>query len=64
MKTPIGIKFILDVLYVPQIDQNLLSVAQMVERNYVVLFKDKTCIIIDPIGHELMIIQMKDKTFL
>jgi len=34
-----GTKIIYDVLYVPEIDQNLLSVGQLLEKGYVVMFK-------------------------
>jgi len=37
------VKIILDVLYVPEIDLNLLSVGQLLEKDFVVVFKDKTC---------------------
>ena len=47
----------------PQIDQNLLSITHLVKKNYPVLFKDKACIIIDPVGQEQMTIQMKDRNF-
>ncbi|KAL4383409.1 hypothetical protein GQ457_15G013910 [Hibiscus cannabinus] len=40
-----GTKFISDVLYVPDIDQNLLSVGQLVENGFKVKFMEKTCVI-------------------
>ena len=40
-----GTKLITDVLYVPNIDQNLLSVGQLVEKLYKVLFKNNYCLI-------------------
>ena len=36
-----GTKFISDVLYVPEIDQNLFSVGQLIEKGYKVVFEDK-----------------------
>ena len=42
-----GLKLIYDVLYVPEINQNLLSVTQLLEKSYKVLFKDKNCVIKD-----------------
>jgi len=42
-----GIKIISDVLYVLEINQNLLSVGQLLEKGYVVVFKDKTCEVFD-----------------
>jgi len=49
-----GTKTILDVLYVPEIDQNLLSVGQLLEKGYVVVFKDKTCEVFDTTNIKLM----------
>ena len=36
-----GLKLISDVLYVPEINRNLLSVTQLLEKGYEVLFEDK-----------------------
>jgi len=36
-----GTKLIFDMLYVPEIDKNLLSVEQLNEKGYKVLFKNK-----------------------
>jgi len=57
-----GTKIIFDVLYVPEINQNLLSVGQLLEKGYVVVFKDKTCEVFDIIGFKLMSIKMKGKS--
>lgn len=37
-----------DVLYVYEINQNLLNVGQLLENGFKVIFKDKNCIINDP----------------
>ncbi|KAL4353109.1 hypothetical protein GQ457_06G015700 [Hibiscus cannabinus] len=58
-----GLKFISDVLYVPEINQNLLSVAQLLEKGYKVLFEDKKCIIKDAKNKDVFNIHMKDKSF-
>ncbi|KAL9439711.1 hypothetical protein AB3S75_025217 [Citrus x aurantiifolia] len=58
-----GLKLISDVLYVPEINQNLLSVGQLLEKGYKVLFEDKNCTIKDVEGRELFKIQMKGKSF-
>jgi len=58
-----GTKIISDVLYVPEINQNLLSVGQLLEKGYVVVFKDKTCEVFDTTGIKLMSIKMKGKSF-
>ena len=64
IETPTGTKLIYDVLFVPEISQNLLSVGQMLERQYALHFQDMSCIIFDPHGCELMIVKMKEKSFL
>jgi len=56
-----GIKLISDVLFVPEIDQNLLSVGQLLEKGYSVVFKDKHCLISDPARLEIFTIKMKGK---
>ncbi|XP_071926089.1 uncharacterized protein [Coffea arabica] len=58
-----GTKIISDVLYVPEINQNLLSVGQLLEKNYSVIFKNKTCVIHDPAGNELFSVKMRGKNF-
>jgi len=58
-----GTKIIFDVLYVPEINQNLLSIGQLLEKGYVVVFKDKTCEVFDTTGIKLMSIKMKGKSF-
>jgi len=56
-------RIIFDVLYVPQIDQNLLSVGQLLDKGDVVVFKDKTCEVFDTTGTKLLTLKMKGKTF-
>ncbi|KAL2345957.1 hypothetical protein Fmac_007242 [Flemingia macrophylla] len=46
-----------------KIDQNLLSVGQLLEKGYKVLFEDKTCMIKDSDNKELFRVQMKGKSF-
>ncbi|RVX18179.1 Retrovirus-related Pol polyprotein from transposon RE1 [Vitis vinifera] len=48
-----GLKLIYDVLFVPDIDQNLLSVGQLVEKEFKVYFEDRNCIIKDAEGKEI-----------
>ncbi|KAH1057547.1 hypothetical protein J1N35_035612 [Gossypium stocksii] len=57
-------KVISNVLLVPQIDRNLLSIAQLLEKGYSVIFKAKECKIIDPSGSHLMTVTMTDKSFI
>ncbi|WVZ15253.1 hypothetical protein V8G54_012819 [Vigna mungo] len=58
-----GLKLLSDVLYVPEINQNLLSVPQLLEKGYKVLFEDKNCIIKDSAGKEVFKVRMKGKSF-
>ena len=56
-------KIIPKVLYVLDIDQNLISVGKLLEKDYVLLFKNMTCIIFYPNGNELMTVRMNQKSF-
>ncbi|KAH9805142.1 hypothetical protein KPL71_002337 [Citrus sinensis] len=58
-----GTKFISDVLYVLEIDQNLLSVAQLIEKGNKVVFEDKVCLIKDADGKDIFRVKMKGKSF-
>ncbi|CAA0805773.1 cysteine-rich RLK (RECEPTOR-like protein kinase) 8 [Striga hermonthica] len=58
-----GLKHIYDVLYVPDIDQNLLSVGQLLEKDYKVIFDDKWCFIKDALGKDVFMVMMKAKSF-
>jgi len=58
-----GTKTISDVLYVPDIDQNLLSVGQLIEKGFKVTFKDQCCLIYDAAGHKILQIKMRGKSF-
>jgi hypothetical protein len=63
VQTSTGIKHIPDVLYVPEIDQNLISVGQLLEKKHSLMFKENACTILDENGKELMTVQMKDRSF-
>ncbi|XP_040948638.1 uncharacterized protein [Gossypium hirsutum] len=56
-------KLVLDVLLIPEIDRNLLSIAQLLEKWYFVVFKRKECLISDPSGSKLMSVAMTDRSF-
>ena len=56
-----GLKLILDVLFVPNIDQNLLSVGQLLKKGFKVLFEDKFCMIKDANGKDVFKIKMRGK---
>jgi len=47
VQTKEGIKSIHDIYYTPQLKHNLLSVGQLCEKNYKVVFENKTCTIYD-----------------
>ncbi|CAL5331407.1 unnamed protein product [Camellia sinensis] len=63
IESVLGTKLITDVLYVPRIDQNLLSVGQLLEKGYKLLFEDKKCMIRDADGREVCTIKMRGKCF-
>ena len=63
VRTPTGTKTINDVLYVPDIDVNLVSVGQLIEKKYRIEFKDNLCIIYEPAGIELFAVEMKNRSF-
>ncbi|XP_016747116.1 uncharacterized protein [Gossypium hirsutum] len=56
-------KFITDVLYVFDIDQNLLSVGQLVEKGFKVKFMEKTCMIEDALGQKMFEVKMVRMSF-
>ncbi|KAL0374305.1 UNVERIFIED_CONTAM: Retrovirus-related Pol polyprotein from transposon RE1 [Sesamum radiatum] len=58
-----GTKVITDVLFVPDIKQNLLSVGQLLDKNYTIEFKDRTCEINDHLGVKLLSTRMQNKSF-
>ena len=47
----------------PDITENLVSVGQLAELNYALLFKNRKCIIFDPAGRELMTLPMTDRAY-
>ncbi|KAH9780091.1 hypothetical protein KPL71_007943 [Citrus sinensis] len=58
-----GLKLIYNVLYVLELNQNLFSVTQLLEKGYKVLFEDKNCVIKDAKDREVFKVQMKGKSF-
>ncbi|TXG70681.1 hypothetical protein EZV62_005616 [Acer yangbiense] len=58
-----GLKLISNVLYALEINQNLLSVGQLLEKGYKVLFEDNHCLITDAQGKEVFKVQMEGKSF-
>ena len=61
--TSSGTKTISDVLYVPDIDQNLLSVGQLLEKGFKVSFEDFHCLIFYATGKEILRVKMRGKSF-
>ncbi|KAE8729685.1 hypothetical protein F3Y22_tig00003435pilonHSYRG00123 [Hibiscus syriacus] len=58
-----GTKLIQDVLFVPEIDQNLLSVGQLIEKGFKVIFEDEYCLIKDANNQDIFKVKMKGKSF-
>uniref|UniRef100_A0A6N2LLD4 RRM domain-containing protein n=1 Tax=Salix viminalis TaxID=40686 RepID=A0A6N2LLD4_SALVM len=63
VNTKRGTKFVHNVLYIPELNQNLLSVAQMLKNGYEVSFKGKTCLISDRYGTKLARVEMNGNSF-
>lgn len=58
-----GTKLIKDVLFVPDINQNLLSVGQLLEGGFKVIFEGNQCLIKDAADKEMFKVKMKGKSF-
>ena len=56
-------KTISNVLYVLDLDQNLLSVGQLIEKGFKVSFEDRHCLIYDATGQEILKVKMRGKSF-
>jgi hypothetical protein len=63
VKSHSGDKLISNVLYVPKLNQNLLSVPQLLKKGYKVLFEHEKCVIKDQNNKEVLRAQMKAKKF-
>ncbi|XP_022883465.1 uncharacterized protein LOC111400280 [Olea europaea var. sylvestris] len=63
IKSLSGLKYITDVLYVLDIDQNLLSVGQLIEKSFKVIFEDKWCMIKDAKCRDVFKVKMRAKSF-
>ncbi|XP_021630936.1 uncharacterized protein LOC110628530 isoform X1 [Manihot esculenta] len=63
IQTKQGIKLVPDVLFIPSLDQNLLSVAQMMKKDYSLSFKDNVCSIFDSHGAEIVKVNMVGNSF-
>ncbi|GLU17722.1 hypothetical protein SLE2022_340780 [Rubroshorea leprosula] len=63
VQTPAGTKLIYDVLYVPDISQNLISVGQLLENKFALHFYDNMCDVVDESGVILFSVKMSDRSF-
>ena len=63
LETLSGTKYLKNVLYVPEINQNLVSVGQLIESGYSLNFHNGVCDIKDKNGLLLLTIQMLDRSF-
>ncbi|KAG8478378.1 hypothetical protein CXB51_028202 [Gossypium anomalum] len=64
ISTQSGSKVISDILYVPDIDQNLISVGQLIEKGYSLVFKNNSCVVEDSFGQVLVTVAMTDRCFM
>jgi len=63
ISTSSGAKLISDVLYVPEIDQNLLSVGQLLEKGFKLFFEHKHCLIHDIAGWDIIRVKLRNISF-
>ncbi|RVW77853.1 hypothetical protein CK203_054313 [Vitis vinifera] len=63
ISTNISTKTISDVLFVPDIDKNLLSVGQLIEKGFKVSFEDKHYLIHNANGQKVFRVKMRYKSF-
>lgn len=53
-----------NILYIPELRMNLLSITQMMEKNFSLKFSSNTCTIFYPIGCEVLKVPMINKKFI
>ena len=56
-------KLISDVLFIPKLEQNLLSVAQLINKGNSVVFQRNLCIIFDSHGYKIAEARMENNSF-
>ena len=56
-------KLIANILVVPDLDQNLFSVCQLMENGFNLLFKNKTCVIEDPSCDDIFMVEIEGRCF-
>jgi hypothetical protein len=59
VETKRGLKKIREVLFVPELDQNLLSIGQLMEHDYALHFEGRTCTIYDEGREKLVVAEVK-----
>lgn len=64
IKSITWLKYITDVLYLSDIDQNLLPIGWLLEKGFKILFEDKWCKIKDVEGKDKFKIKMRGKSLL
>ena len=63
LSAPREVQKLSNVLYIPELDQNLLSVTQMLRNGYAVSFKENFCFITDVHGTKIEKIKMNGNNF-
>ena len=63
VETTSGTRLISDVLFVPEISQSLLSVGQLLEKNYAIHFENNSCSVLDPTRAKILAVKMIDRSF-
>jgi hypothetical protein len=59
VETKRGLKEIHDILFVPELDQNLLSIGQLMEHGYVLHFEGRSCTVYDEGKEKLVVAEVK-----
>ena len=59
VETKRELKKIRDVLFVSELDQNLLSIGQHIEHDYVLHFESSSCIVYDEGREKLVVVEVK-----
>jgi len=59
VETKRRLKQIHDVLFVPELDQNLLSIEQLMEHDYAFHFEERSCTVYDEVKEKLIVAEVK-----
>lgn len=63
VNTASGVKHIASVHYVLKVSQNLLSVRQLAENKYALLFRGRQCTVFDPCGSKMFTLEMHNNYY-